>query len=37
VPWDGKNGKGDVVRAGMYVAQIEGGGVSERIKVGVLR
>ncbi len=37
VPWDGRNGKGDTVRPGIYVAQIEGGGVSERIKVGVLR
>jgi flagellar hook assembly protein FlgD len=37
VPWDGKNGKGEVVRPGVYVAQIDGGGVSERIKVGVLR
>ena len=37
VPWDGRNGKGDMVRPGVYVAVIEGGGVSERIKVGVLR
>lgn len=37
VPWDGKNGKGETVRPGVYVAQIEGGGVNEWIKVGVLR
>ena len=37
VPWDGRNGNGETVRPGVYVAQIEGGGVSERIKVGVLR
>lgn len=37
VPWDGRNGVGDVVRPGVYVARIEGGGVSETIKVGVLR
>ncbi|MGE5175546.1 MAG: FlgD immunoglobulin-like domain containing protein [Hyphomicrobiales bacterium] len=37
VPWDGRNGNGDLVRPGVYVARIEGGGVSERIKVGVLR
>ena len=37
VPWDGRNDKGDMVRPGVYVAVIEGGGVSERIKVGVLR
>jgi hypothetical protein len=37
VAWDGRNGTGDLVRPGVYVAVIEGGGVSERIKVGVLR
>ncbi|MGE5180146.1 MAG: hypothetical protein ACM3PF_13745 [Bacteroidota bacterium] len=37
VPWDGRNGNGDTVRPGVYVASIEGGGLSERIKVGVLR
>jgi hypothetical protein len=37
VPWDGKNGSGETVRPGVYVARIEGGGVSESIKVGVLR
>jgi hypothetical protein len=37
VPWDGRNGRGETVRPGIYVARIEGGGVSERIKVGVLR
>ncbi|HEX7078744.1 MAG TPA: hypothetical protein VF363_09995 [Candidatus Eisenbacteria bacterium] len=37
VSWDGRNGSGDLVRPGVYVARIEGGGVSERIKVGVLR
>jgi hypothetical protein len=37
VPWDGRNGKGDLVRPGVYVARIEGGGVNEQIKVGVLR
>jgi len=37
VPWDGRNGKGDLVRPGVYVARIDGPGVSERIKVGVLR
>ena len=37
VAWDGRNGTGDLVRPGVYVAVIEGGGVNERIKVGVLR
>jgi hypothetical protein len=37
VPWDGRNGNGETVRPGLYVASIEGGGLSERIKVGVLR
>ncbi len=37
VAWDGRNGKGEIVRPGVYVAKIEGPGVSERIKVGVLR
>ena len=37
VAWDGRNGSGSFVRPGVYVAVIEGGGVSERIKVGVLR
>ncbi len=37
VSWDGRNGKGEVVRPGAYVAKIDGPGVSERIKVGVTR
>lgn len=37
VPWDGRNGKGALVRPGVYVARIEGGGVSQSVKVGVLR
>lgn len=37
VPWDGRNGRGDLVRPGVYVARIEGSGVSEQVKVGVLR
>ena len=37
VPWDGRNGKGQVVRPGVYVAKIDGPGVSGQIKVGVLR
>ena len=37
IPWDGRNGKGELVRPGVYVARIDGPGVSERIKVGVLR
>jgi hypothetical protein len=37
VAWDGRNGTGDLVRPGVYVAVIEGGGVNEQIKVGVLR
>ena len=37
VPWDGRNGKGELVRPGVYVARIDGPGVSERVKVGVLR
>lgn len=37
VAWDGRNGKGELVRPGLYVARIEGAGASEQIKVGVLR
>jgi len=37
VAWDGRNGKGDLVSAGVYVARIEGTGTTEQIKVGVLR
>jgi hypothetical protein len=37
IPWDGRNGKGELVRPGVYVARIDGPGVSEKIKVGVLR
>lgn len=37
LPWDGRNGKGDLVRPGVYVAKIDGPGVSEAVKVGVLR
>jgi hypothetical protein len=37
VPWDGRNGRGDLVRPGVYVARIEGGGVGAAVKVGVLR
>jgi hypothetical protein len=37
VRWDGRNRKGELVRPGVYVARVEGGGVSEQIKVGVLR
>lgn len=37
VPWDGRNGKGDLVRPGLYVARIEGPGAAEQIKVGVMR
>jgi len=37
VPWDGRNGRGDTVRPGVYVARIEGGGVGAAVKVGVLR
>ncbi|HEY7728894.1 MAG TPA: T9SS type A sorting domain-containing protein, partial [Candidatus Eisenbacteria bacterium] len=37
VSWDGRNGKGALVRPGVYVARIEGGGGSETLKVGVLR
>jgi len=37
VAWDGRNGKGDLVSAGVYVARIEGSGTKEQIKVGVLR
>ncbi len=37
VPWDGRNGSGDLVLPGVYVARIEGAGAAEQIKVGVLR
>ena len=37
IPWDGTNGSGAMVKPGVYVARIEGGGVSETIKVGVRR
>jgi len=37
VPWDGRNGRGDLVRPGLYVARIEGSGANEQIKVGVTR
>lgn len=37
VAWDGRNGRGDLVRPGVYVARIEGAGTNENIKVGVLR
>jgi hypothetical protein len=37
VAWDGRNGKGDLVSPGVYVARIEGTGTAEQIKVGVLR
>ncbi|MGH7681898.1 MAG: hypothetical protein ACRENN_07920, partial [Candidatus Eiseniibacteriota bacterium] len=37
LPWDGRNGKGDLVRPGLYVARIEGSGTNEQIKVGVTR
>ncbi|HEY6572201.1 MAG TPA: hypothetical protein VI198_02685, partial [Candidatus Eisenbacteria bacterium] len=37
VPWDGTNGAGAMVKPGVYVARIEGGGVSEAVKVGVRR
>ena len=37
VPWDGRNGKGELVRPGLYVARIDGPGASEQVKVGVLR
>ena len=37
VPWDGRNGKGELVRPGVYVAAIDGPGLREKIKVGVLR
>jgi hypothetical protein len=37
VAWDGRNGNGDLVLPGVYVARIEGGGAAEQIKVGVLR
>ncbi len=37
VAWDGRNGSGDLVRPGVYVARIEGAGTSEQVKVGVLR
>ncbi len=37
VAWDGRNGKGEIVRPGVYVAKIDGAGLSEQIKVGVLR
>jgi hypothetical protein len=37
VPWDGRNGTGDLVRPGVYVARIEGGGAGGTVKVGVLR
>src|SRR6185295_4605156 len=31
VPWDGRNGKGELVRPGLYVARIEGAGAGEQI------
>ncbi len=37
VPWDGRNGAGALVMPGVYVARIEGGGVGDRIKIGVRR
>ncbi|HET7903748.1 MAG TPA: hypothetical protein VFM17_04225, partial [Candidatus Eisenbacteria bacterium] len=37
VPWDGRNGSGALVMPGVYVARIEGGGVSESVKIGVRR
>lgn len=37
VPWDGRNGSGAIVTPGVYVARIEGGGVSESVKIGVRR
>ena len=37
LPWDGRNGKGDLVRPGVYVAKVDGPGVNGTIKVGVLR
>ena len=37
VAWDGRNGSGELVMPGVYVARIEGAGAAEQIKVGVLR
>ena len=37
VSWDGRNGKGDLVLDGVYVARITGGGTSHQIKIVVVK
>jgi hypothetical protein len=37
LPWDGRNGNGNLVVPGVYVAALQGGGLHEQIKVGVVR
>jgi hypothetical protein len=37
VVWDGKNGKGQVVRNGVYVAIIKAGGAKMTVKIAVIK
>jgi len=37
VTWDGRNTKGDVVRNGIYVCQLEAGGKSVKIRIAVAK
>ena len=37
IEWDGKNGKGQVVRNGVYVAVIQIGGSRAMIKIAVVK
>jgi flagellar hook assembly protein FlgD len=37
VTWDGRNMKGEVVRNGMYICQLDAGSRSTRIKIAVAK
>ena len=37
VVWDGRNGDGNVVLDGVYVARIEGGGLDASVKIAVVK
>jgi len=42
IPWDGRNGKGDIVASGSYIAQllvedVNGGQFKAKRKIGVVR
>jgi len=37
VEWDGKNGRGQVVRNGVYVAVIQTGGSKMMVKIAVVK